>query len=214
MPRRGSTRATASCASSGLTCPRRRPNASDARRLGVRGLARPGWWPTHSGARARSGTKAGCASRAFGTLPARCGGAKGDGAKAQYDERGLSSIVQGIAADAVKRGVQVRFCIEDVAAAPGQGVVSMFKFGIGYGLWLGAISMTAFPLIKAKPQTWQRVAFAGRPQADKKQTSFLVARELFPELPLKSKSADSGLSDAALIAMACARLYTPRKETA
>jgi crossover junction endodeoxyribonuclease RuvC len=135
---------------------------------------------------------------------------EGDGAKAQYDERGLSAIVQGIAVDAVRRGVQVRFCIEDVAAAPGQGVVSMFKFGIGYGLWLGAISMTAFPMIKAKPQTWQRVAFAGRPQADKKQTSFLVARELFPELPLKSKSADSGLSDAALIAMACARIYSAR----
>ena len=30
---------------------------------------------------------------------------EGDGAKAQYDERGLSAIVQGIAVDAVRRGV-------------------------------------------------------------------------------------------------------------
>ena len=65
------------------------------------------------------------------------------------------------------------------------------------------------PSVQA-PQQWQRIAFAGRAQADKKQTSFLVARELFPELPLKSKSADSGVSDAALIALACARIYTPK----
>ena len=64
-----------------------------------------------------------------------------------------------------------------------------------------------------KPQAWQRVAFSGRPTIDKKQTSLLVARELFPELPLKSKSADSGISDAALIALACARIYTPRIST-
>jgi crossover junction endodeoxyribonuclease RuvC len=138
---------------------------------------------------------------------------EGDGAKAQYDERALAGIIATMALDAAKRAAWLRFCIEDVHAAPGQGVVSMFRFGIGYGLWLGAISMTSFPLAKVKPQAWQRIAFAGRPSADKKQTSFLVARELFPELPLKSKSADSGLSDAALIAMACARLYTPRKVT-
>lgn len=132
------------------------------------------------------------------------------GVKSQYDERALAGLVRDLAEDAAARGALVRFCIEDVAAAPGQGVVSMFRFGIGYGLWLGAISATRCPLLKIKPQAWQRVAFSGRPSADKKQTSFVVARERFPELPLKSKSADSGLSDAALIAETCAKIYNHR----
>ncbi len=133
------------------------------------------------------------------------------GAKAQYDERTLGSLVRSLAELYGQDGNTVRFCIEDVAAAPGQGVVSMFRFGIGYGLWLGAIAATSAPCHKIKPQAWQRVAFAGRPSIDKKQTSFVVARELFPMMPVRSKSADSGLTDAALIAMACARIFTPKK---
>ena len=133
-----------------------------------------------------------------------------EGAKSQYDERAMAALVRQMVDRAKDRGLQLRFAIEDVAAAPGQGVVSMFRFGVGYGLWLGILAGSDCPVHKVKPQQWQRIAFAGRPQADKKQTSFLVARELFPELPLKSKSADSGISDAALIALACARIYTPR----
>lgn len=134
----------------------------------------------------------------------------GEGAKSQYDERAMAALVRQLVDRAGERGVQLRFAIEDVAAAPGQGVVSMFRFGVGYGLWLGILAGSGCPVHKIKPQAWQRVAFSGRPQADKKQTSILVARELFPELPLRSKSADSGISDAALIALACARIFTPR----
>ena len=133
------------------------------------------------------------------------------GAKAQYDERTLGAVVQNLVSMYGQDGNTARFCIEDVAAAPGQGVVSMFRFGVGYGLWLGAIAATSSPCHKIKPQAWQRVAFAGRPSIDKKQTSFLVARELFPMMPVRSKSADSGLTDAALIAMSCARIYSPKK---
>ena len=133
------------------------------------------------------------------------------GAKAQYDERTLGALVVELAGFYGKDGNTARFCIEDVAAAPGQGVVSMFRFGVGYGLWLGAIAATSSPCHKIKPQAWQRVAFAGRPSVDKKQTSLVVARELFPMMPVRSKSADSGLTDAALIAMSCARIYSPKK---
>lgn len=128
------------------------------------------------------------------------------GAKAQYDERTLGALVLSLVETYGKDGSMVRFCIEDVGAAPGQGVVSMFRFGVGYGLWLGAIAATNAPCHKIKPQAWQRIAFAGRPSTDTKQTSFIVARELFPMMPVRSKSADSGLTDAALIAMSCARL--------
>lgn len=134
----------------------------------------------------------------------------GEGAKSQYDERAMAALVIQLLQWSKTTDTGLRFCIEDVAAAPGQGVVSMFRFGVGYGIWLGILAGTGCPVHKIKPQAWQRVAFSGRPAVDKKQTSLLVAKELFPELPLKSKSADSGISDAALIALACARIYTPK----
>ena len=134
---------------------------------------------------------------AFKTPVYRAASGKG---KSLYDERAMAEHLGQMLRQARERGAEPWVCIEDVHAAPGQGVVSMFRFGYGYGLWCGIVAASGAALYRVKPQAWQRVAFAGRNHADKKQASVALARELWPSLPIRSKSADSGLSDAALIA--------------
>ena len=124
------------------------------------------------------------------------------GGKTQYNEREMAEVLQGMVRAAQAEGALVKVAVEDVHAAPGQGVVSMFRFGYGYGLWCGIVAQLGVPLVRIRPQAWQRLAYAGRDSSDKKQASILVAREKWPALPLRSKSADSGVSDAALLAWA------------
>lgn len=53
---------------------------------------------------------------------------------------------------------QVNIAIERVGAAPGQGVSSMFTFGVGVGLIKGWLAASGFQFIEVSPQSWQRVA--------------------------------------------------------
>lgn len=52
-------------------------------------------------------------------------------------------------------GVDAAF-IEQVHAAPGQGVVSMFKFGDNFGFERGIVRMAGIPLHRVTPQKWQK----------------------------------------------------------
>lgn len=137
---------------------------------------------------------------AFKTPVHRAESGKG---KTQYAEREMANQLNHMLCEARARGATPRVCIEDVHAAPTQGVASMFRFGYGYGLWCGIVANSGAGLFRIKPQMWQRVAYAGRSHEDKKLASVTMARELWPGLPIRSKSADSGLSDAALIAWSC-----------
>lgn len=101
----------------------------------------------------------------------------------------------------------LRIAIEDVSSRPGQGVVSMFSFGVGYGLWQGISASLDVPVLRVKPKGWQDIALAGRSRKDVKQTALVVASELFPSLAIRDKR-DQGLADAALIAEACRRAHS------
>lgn len=46
--------------------------------------------------------------------------------------------------------------IEQVHAAPNQGVSSMFKFGDNFGFERGIVRMAGIPLHRVTPQKWQR----------------------------------------------------------
>jgi crossover junction endodeoxyribonuclease RuvC len=96
--------------------------------------------------------------------------------------------------------------LEDVSARPGQGVTSMFSFGRSFGdvrtagAWLGC------PLELARPQDWQKVAFADEDKGEKdpKVLSTRVATKLWPDMDLRKSSrcqnVHDGICDAACIA--------------
>lgn len=87
--------------------------------------------------------------------------------------------------------------IENVHAMPGQGVSSMFSFGMGYGCWLGIIAALNIPVEFVTPQTWKKYYNLG----PDKEASRAAALQLFPsqanELKLKKHH---GRAEALLLA--------------
>lgn len=66
--------------------------------------------------------------------------------------------------------------IENVHAMPNQGVVSMFSFGMGYGVWLGIIAALNIPVEFVTPQLWKKYYSLG----SDKEASRVAALQLFP----------------------------------
>ncbi len=93
--------------------------------------------------------------------------------------------------------------IEKSQARPGQGVVSMFTYGTGFGRLLGWCETLELPYELVPPQTWTRVMHAGTSGTDPKARSLEAVRRLFPTQCLtvgKGKKPHQGLVDALLIA--------------
>lgn len=94
--------------------------------------------------------------------------------------------------------VEVRACIEQVNAMPGQGVSSMFRFGEGYGVVQGVLAALGIPMALVHPQRWKKtVGLIGR----EKDVARTVAIQQYPAAAggLKRKK-DVGRADALLIA--------------
>jgi len=93
---------------------------------------------------------------------------------------------------------QTHAFIELVAARPGQGVVSMFSFGTGWGLVRGICAGMGLPYELVRPQEWQGEMLKGQP----KGSEYSVASRLWPNADwrISPKRIHSGLVDAALIA--------------
>jgi len=90
--------------------------------------------------------------------------------------------------------------IEKVGPMPHDGRVGSFRFGMGYGLWLGIVAALKRPHMVFLPQRWQSKMLAGLPKGTQTKVSAVTAaKSLFPTIPIKVK-ADWGLADAALIA--------------
>jgi len=88
--------------------------------------------------------------------------------------------------------------IEKVGAMPGQGVVSMFGFGNGFGSWLGILAALKLPYTLVTPQAWKKEIMRGMRDKD---AARLRAQQLFPALTEKlSRKKDIGRADAVLIA--------------
>lgn len=66
--------------------------------------------------------------------------------------------------------------IENVHAMPGQGVSSMFSFGMGYGVWLGIVAALNIPVEFVTPQCWKK--YYGL--STDKESSRVKALQLFP----------------------------------
>jgi hypothetical protein len=91
------------------------------------------------------------------------------------------------------------FCvIERAQAMPGQGVVSMFEFGRGYGMWLALLSANEIPFQVVHSRTWTKDMLMGAP-GEGKDRSYNMARRLFPKWEPKHKY-ERQYSDALLLA--------------
>ena len=94
--------------------------------------------------------------------------------------------------------------VEKVTAMPGQGVVSMFTFGKGFGELLGIVKTLELPLELVTPQAWQKLVLAGSKDKSK-AASVSFVKKRFPTLSLRkpgpraTKDQD-GLADACCIA--------------
>ena len=81
--------------------------------------------------------------------------------------------------------------VEQVNAYPGQGIVSMFNFGYGFGQIDGVLSTLNIKTIKAHPATWKSAIGL---DADK-ASSLAMAKKLFP----KNFISHDGIAEAALL---------------
>ena len=106
-------------------------------------------------------------------------------------------------ADVLKeyRNLDVVAVVEKVGAMPGQGVVSMFKLGKGYGEIIGICSAYGFRILNPTPQAWKKIMLSGTDKS--KHASIQRCENLFPDVDLvlpKCRKAHDGMAEALLLA--------------
>ena len=120
--------------------------------------------------------------------------------KKVYDLQLMREVLRGANYEADKEGGTVMVGIEKVHSLPRDGRVGAFRFGTGYGMWLGLLSGLFLPYKEVTPQRWQARMLAGYPRGEQTKTSaVVVSKGLWPHIPIQVK-ADWGMADAALIA--------------
>jgi len=90
--------------------------------------------------------------------------------------------------------------VERVGAMPGQGVVSMFTFGVGFGLIKGVLQATGIKYALVVPVVWKRrLDLLGKD----KTASVALVQQIYPEVsltPAGCRVPSDGLADAVSIA--------------
>lgn len=144
-----------------------------------------------------------------------------DGNVAVYDfpgdERALTDLVFDIH---MSSRVQM-VIMEQQQAMPQQGVSSVFKIGMNYGMWLAAIAARGWPMCLVRPAAWKKghgypappAKVKGQEKADRKRImnqhkkalkahSLTVARRTFPQAAdrLTRSSMDHDRAEALLLA--------------
>jgi crossover junction endodeoxyribonuclease RuvC len=123
-------------------------------------------------------------------LPVHMLAAKGRGDRAELDAHGLHRLIAGI-------GPIAHAFVEKVGARPGNGSVSMFRFGMACGVVYATLAAMEIPTTFVLPRAWQRYHGIG-PSADAARQR---AVQLYPKLaPRLARKADGNRADALLIA--------------
>ena len=93
--------------------------------------------------------------------------------------------------------------LEKAQAMPGQGNVSMFNYGVGFGTILGILTALKLPHTLVHPKTWCKVMHQGTKADEAKKRSLEAARRLYPHVEFirpRCRNPDEGYIDAILIA--------------
>lgn len=94
--------------------------------------------------------------------------------------------------------------LEKGSARPGQGTVSMFRFGFGCGLFEGILAALRLPYILVHPKTWQKEICGGL-SGDTKARAIQAAGMMLPQLSLRksdrSTKPHTGKADSACLAL-------------
>ena len=92
----------------------------------------------------------------------------------------------------------IKIVIEQVSAMPGQGVTSMFNFGLSYGILKGICSAMQLPMYFVRPAKWKKYFNLINSEKDASRTR---AIEIFPYFSSQlSRKKDSNKADAILLA--------------
>jgi hypothetical protein len=89
----------------------------------------------------------------------------------------------GLMSHILRRCISADTCfavIERAQAMPKQGVVGMFEFGKGFGIWLGILTSHSIPYEIVHSRVWTRELLKGLPGKGKER-GVAAAKHLFPE---------------------------------
>lgn len=118
------------------------------------------------------------------------------------DGRGLATLLRKHRVDT--HGAAVLVALEQVAAMPGQGVSSMFRFGQADGIIRGVVAAMRMPLVTVPPLRWKGTFGLRGSKASpiEKDATRALAIERFPHLrDLLKRKKDVGRADALFIGL-------------
>jgi crossover junction endodeoxyribonuclease RuvC len=123
-------------------------------------------------------------------LPVHVLAAKGRGDRAELDVHTLHRLIADL-------GPIEHAYVERVGARPGNGSVSMYRFGVACGAIYATLAVLRIPISFVLPQVWQRHHGIGpAPEAARQR-----AVQLYPTLaPRLARKADANRADSLLIA--------------
>lgn len=81
--------------------------------------------------------------------------------------------------------------IEKQQAFPGQGVVSTFKLGYGYGIVTGTIEALNIPTIHIRPKQWMDHYDLPKDKKDRKNKLKQIAQDLYPNHKVRLWNSDA-----------------------
>lgn len=91
--------------------------------------------------------------------------------------------------------------LEKVHAMPGQGVTSMFNFGMGYGALVALSVISNARLVLVTPQMWKKHVLAGTNKD--KDAAIQFCNHTYPQvnlIPPRCRKAHDGMADAVCLA--------------
>lgn len=128
-----------------------------------------------------------------GGTPFACGDipTSGEGKQRRVQGRLLGDVIGSLRPD--------RAIIEQVGARPGQGVSSMFRFGMAYGAAIAVCQTEGLPLTLVTPGVWKRhFSLIGKDKEASRQRALDLAPGLATQLKRKK---DAGRAEAILIGL-------------
>ncbi|MFA5036784.1 MAG: hypothetical protein WC479_06380 [Candidatus Izemoplasmatales bacterium] len=115
----------------------------------------------------------------------------------ELDLTQITSLLEGLKS----RGI-VQVTIEKVHSMPGQGVASMFSFGMTTGMLHGVVAALGIPRFLVAPQTWKKKILYDT--AKDKNAAIEYCARVYPQISLlatpRSQKAHTGIADAICIA--------------